>query len=71
MSDIHTQVEATAWALFEAHRSGAAPLTQKAGSFVGQIAVDPAQPLTEKQRRWLDKLVERAGLSAGREGGAA
>jgi hypothetical protein len=71
MSDIHTQVEATAWALFEAHRSGAAPLTQKAGSFVGQIAVDPGQPLSDKQQRWLDKLVERAGLCADDDGGAA
>lgn len=64
-------VETTAWALFEAHRSGTAPLTQKAGSFVGQIAVDPAQPLSEKQQRWLGKLVERAGLSPLADGGDA
>jgi hypothetical protein len=55
-------IEQTAWALFDAHRAGTAPLTQRAGSFVGQIAVDPAQSLTEKQRRWLDKLVARAAL---------
>jgi hypothetical protein len=54
--------EQTAWALFDAHRSGAAPLSVKAGSFVGQIAVDPRQPLTDKQASWLGKLTERAGL---------
>lgn len=62
--------EEIAWALFEAHRSGTAPLTQKAGSFVGQIAVDPGQPLSEKQRRWFGKLIERAGLPPISEGDA-
>lgn len=57
----------TAWALFEAHRTGAAPLTQKAGGFVGQIAVTPGNPLSEKQRRWLDQLAERADLTIDKE----
>lgn len=57
----------TAWALFEAHRIGTAPLTQKAGGFVGQIAVSPGNPLSEKQRRWLDQLAERAGLTIDKE----
>lgn len=51
----------TAWALFDAHRSGKAPLSRQAGSFCGQCAVDP-QPLTEKQARWFGKLLERAEL---------
>ncbi len=51
----------SAWALFDAHRSGKAPLSRQAGSFCGQCAVDP-QPLTEKQARWFGKLLERAEL---------
>lgn len=51
----------SAFALFEAHRSGKAPLSRSGGSFVGQCAVDP-QPLTEKQARWFGKLLERAEL---------
>jgi hypothetical protein len=66
----HT-LEETAWSLFEAHRTGTATLTQKAGSFIGQIAVDPAHPLSERQQRWLSKLVERAGLPPLISGGVA
>lgn len=51
----------SAWALFEAHRSGKAPLSRSGGSFIGQCLVDP-QPLTEKQANWLGKLLERAEL---------
>lgn len=51
----------SAWALFEAHRSGKAPLSRQAGSFVGQCAVDP-QPLTERQASWIGKLLTRAEL---------
>lgn len=51
----------SAFALFEAHRSGKAPLSRSGGSFVGQCLADP-QPLTEKQARWLGKLLERAEL---------
>lgn len=40
-----------------------ARLTRKAGSFLGQTAVDPA-PLTESQRSWIETLLERAGLPA-------
>ena len=40
-----------------------ATLTRKAGSFLGQLAVDPT-PMTESQRGWLEKLLERAGLPA-------
>lgn len=64
-------IEATAWALLDAHRTGAAPLTQKAGGFCGQIAVAPDQPLSEKQRAWLVKLVARAGLPPLADGGDA
>jgi hypothetical protein len=38
-----------------------ARLTRKAGSFLGQCAVDPV-PLTDAQREWLDTLLDRAGL---------
>lgn len=37
-------------------------LTRKAGSFLGQVAVDPNSPLSEKQMDWLVKLLEQAGL---------
>ena len=36
-------------------------LTRKAGSFLGQIAVDPS-PLSPAQSEWLATLLERAGL---------
>lgn len=55
-------VSETAWALFDAHKSGASPLTRKAGSFVGQLAVDPPAALTTSQAEWLNKLAGRAGL---------
>lgn len=45
-----------------------ARLSRKAGSFLGQLAVDP-QPMTDKQREWLDTLLERCGLPALADGG--
>jgi len=36
-------------------------LTRKAGSFLGQTAVD-ANPLTKAQADWLATLLDRAGL---------
>ncbi|WP_201030925.1 MULTISPECIES: hypothetical protein [unclassified Sphingobium] len=36
-------------------------LTRKAGSFLGQLAVDPT-PMTTAQAEWLAKLLDRAGL---------
>ena len=36
-------------------------LTRKAGSFLGQCAVD-ATPLSPAQAEWLDQLAERAGF---------
>lgn len=36
-------------------------LTRKAGSFLGQVAVDPT-PLSPAQRDWLDTLLVRAEL---------
>ncbi|MEZ5748707.1 MAG: hypothetical protein R3D83_02105 [Caenibius sp.] len=38
-------------------------LSRKAGSFLGQVAVDDT-PLSPKQRDWLDTLLERAGSPA-------
>lgn len=43
-------------------------LTRKAGSFLGQLAVDPT-PMTVAQRDWLKTLLERAGLPALVDGG--
>ena len=57
-------------ALFVAHYNGTAPLSVKAGGFCGQIAVAPDQPLSDKQKAWLSKLAERAGLCLKNEGGA-
>lgn len=36
-------------------------LTRKAGSFLGQLVVDPT-PLTEAQAGWFEQLAERAGI---------
>ncbi len=36
-------------------------LSRKAGSFCGQVAVDPT-PLTDKQEVWFLRLAERAGV---------
>jgi hypothetical protein len=36
-------------------------LTRKAGSFLGQCAVDET-PLTDRQETWFEQLAERAGL---------
>ena len=43
-----------------------APLTRKAGSFLGQVCVDPT-PLSEAQQDWLDKLLAKRGLPPVRE----
>jgi hypothetical protein len=45
-----------------------ARLTRKAGSFLGQLAVDP-QPMTARQKEWLASLLDRAGLPPLVEGG--
>lgn len=53
---------------FQSHRDAALAvlnsgvgLSRQAGSFLGQLAVDP-MPMSDKQANWLDKLLERAGL---------
>lgn len=38
-----------------------AQFTRKAGSFLGQLVVDPT-PTTPAQADWLSKLLDRAGL---------
>lgn len=60
---------------FDHHRAAAlallnssAKLTRKAGSFLGQIAVD-ASPLSSAQSDWLAKLLDRNGLPSLAEGG--
>ena len=45
-----------------------ARLTRKAGSFLGQLAVDPT-PLSSAQAEWLATLLERAGLPPLADGG--
>jgi hypothetical protein len=41
--------------------NGYSRLTRKAGSFLGQLAVDPT-PLSEAQLEWLQTLLDRADL---------
>lgn len=41
--------------------NGQSRFTRKAGSFLGQLAVDPS-PLSAAQSDWLAKLLERDGL---------
>jgi len=53
-----------ALALFNAD----APLTRKAGGFLGQLVAD-SSPLTSAQRDWLLSLLERAGLPPLVDGG--
>lgn len=36
-------------------------LSRKAGSFTGQLCVDPT-PMSDAQAEWLETLLERAGL---------
>jgi len=61
---------------FTHHRAAALALlnsgmtmTRKAGSFLGQLAVD-ATPVTDAQRDWLGKLLERASLPPLAQGGS-
>ena len=61
--------------VFADHRQAAlallnssARLTRKAGSFLGQLVVDPT-PMTPSQAEWLGILLGRAGLPAMGEGG--
>lgn len=63
-------------ATFETHREAALALlhrneqlTRKAGSFLGQLCVDP-RPLSDAQWDWLATLLDRAGLPP-LEGGEA
>jgi|GEM_PF-660380 len=58
---------------FESHReaalallNGSSRLTRKAGSFLGQLAVDPT-PMSDAQADWLATLLERASLPSLRE----
>lgn len=46
--------------------NGQGRLTRKAGSFLGQLAVDPT-PMSDAQREWLDTLLSRTGFPALRE----
>lgn len=45
-----------------------ARLTRKAGSFLGQLVVDPT-PMSDAQSDWLSSLLDRAGLPALEGGG--
>ena len=48
--------------------NGDSRLSRKAGSFLGQLAVDPT-PLSDKQADWLATLLDRAGLPPLANGG--
>lgn len=54
----HERLRAVALAIL----NSATPLSRKAGSFLGQVAVDPT-PLSVAQRDWLNKLEARAGMN--------
>lgn len=41
--------------------NGTSRLSRRAGSFLGQLAVDPT-PMTQPQASWLATLLDRAGL---------
>lgn len=43
-------------------------LTRRSGSFLGQLVVDPT-PMSDAQRDWLAKLLQRADLPALEDGG--
>lgn len=43
-------------------------LNRKTGQFLGTVAVQD-EPLSEKQRRWLDDLLNKHGLPALEDGG--
>ncbi len=60
MSGSHGSLRLAALALLNAPEPKG--LTRKAGSFLGQCAVDPA-PLTEAQSGWLDALLRKNGFS--------
>jgi hypothetical protein len=60
---------------FACHRAAALALlnsgerlTRKAGSFCGQLAVDPT-PMTPAQQSWMATLLERASLPPLASGG--
>lgn len=60
MSGFITYADA-GFALIVAHREGRAKLTDRSGSFAGQL-VAGMEPLSEKQINWLVTLLQRAGL---------
>ena len=64
MANPFTDARSAALALL----NGSDRLTRKAGSFLGQIAVDSA-PLSEAQSSWLATLLDRAKLPPLADGG--
>lgn len=44
-------------------RDHSAGLSWQCGSFLGQLCVSGDRPLSEKQARWLDRIIDRAGLT--------
>lgn len=64
MTAFSAQRAAALWLLTDPQ----ARLSRKTGSLLGQLAVDP-QPMTNKQREWLDTLLERSGRRAFADGG--
>jgi len=64
MTDPYPNPRSAALALL----NGGDRLTRAAGSFLGQIVVEPT-PLSEKQENWLATLLDRAGLPPLSSGG--
>jgi len=61
MSDVFTSQRDAAMALLTRGPDDANRLSRRAGSFLGQLAVDPT-PMSEAQRNWLATLLDRAGM---------
>lgn len=65
MSRLYCTPRNAALALLTDHHE---QLNRRCGQFLGQVAANEA-PLSEKQLRWLDQLLDRAGLPVADGGG--
>jgi hypothetical protein len=61
MSAPFDNIPDAAFALILAHREGRAKLTEKSGSFTGQLVAGMSN-LSERQMSWLVALLEKASL---------
>lgn len=59
----YTNYADAAFDLIVEHREGRTRLSEKGGSFTGQLVAGMSN-LTDRQRDWLDSLLSKAGLPA-------